>query len=142
MSKLSEYIKSRKEKDIKFFFGNDTTIMNSNILWSHFKDNDHIIIATTNVKYFRNKDTYVLVVGNNKIVYLQYWQVKPIKNWNLQTNGYAVKLTRNFFKTYDLSFSFDDMSFEKEDTFDSLLNVAKEQDNKKVFWKLGHYDCI
>jgi len=40
----------------------------------------------------------------------------------------------------------DGFDFAKEDTFDSLVELAKEQDEKQkeepTSWKFGHYDCI
>lgn len=144
MSKFSEYVKSVKEKDLKFFFGDDVEILQrgESVRWNHVKSDDEIIIATSNVKYWKNKDQFVLVVANNKCVYLKNWQVKHIKNWDLQQNAYAVKLSRKYFKAYTMPFDFDGMSFEKEDDFDSLLEVAMAQNDSEIVWKLGHYDCI
>lgn len=143
MSNLKEFFKERKEKDLKFRFGDDVKIMGDTFQFTHFKNNDEIIIATNNVKYWSNKDQYVLVVANNKVVYLKPWQVTPIKNWNDGLgNSYAVKLSRKFFKAYQMPFEFEDMMFEKEDTFDSLAEVAKEQDSINIAWKLGHYECL
>lgn len=141
MSKYSEYLKSRKEKELKKFFGETVKIMGDTYDWARVIDNDNILIVTNNVKYWSSKDQYVLVVDNNKVVYLKAWQIAAIKNWDLQLNAYAVKLNRNYFKAYTLGFEFDDMSFDAEDTFDSLLAVAKEQDQARdgSGWKLGHY---
>lgn len=142
MSKLSDTIKTAKVKAAKHFFGEDAVTDGSRVSWKHDVDENTIIIATNNVKFFKKRETYVLVVDNNKIVYLKDWQVTPIKNWDLGTNAYAVKLNRNYFKVYNLSFSFEDMSFTKEDTFDSLKEVARQQDQMNIEWKLGHYDCL
>lgn len=142
MSKFSDYINSRKESENKFFFGEDCEGVDY-VRWTHFKNEDEIIIATSNVKYFKNKNQFVLVVDDNKVVYLKDWQVKSIKKWinGEGVNAYAVKLNRKFFKSYTFSFSFDDVAFTKEDTFDSLVEVAKLQDQENQGWKLGHYDC-
>lgn len=128
MSKFSDFIKGQKQKDLKFFFG-DNLKMTSNkyFKFTHVKDDDNIIIFTKNVKYWFNKDQYLLVVDNNKAIYLKSWQVKEVCADN-GVCGYAVKLNRNFFKTYTFSFDFEGFLFEKEDTFDSLVEVAKEQD--------------
>ena len=142
MSKYGDYIKSVKEKNIKFFFGDDVNYDGKHVQWKHFKDEDTILIATSNVRYWKNKEQYVLIVDNNKVVYLKEWQVTLIKNWNLGINGYAVKLNRKFFKAYTMPFAFEDVGFSKEDTFDELVECAKEQDQVNLTWKLGHYDCL
>ncbi len=142
MSKFSKYLKAREGKEVKFFFGEDTKLYGNHVDFKHYKDKDNIIIITNNVKYFFNKDCYVLVVDNDKIVYLKSWQLKPVKNWDLKVNTWAVKLNRNYFKPFKLSFVFEDYCFEKEDTFDDLVNVAKSQDENKTIFKLGHYKCL
>lgn len=143
MSKLSDLYKARKENHIHFFFGDDAEIHGEVIDFKGYKDDDHVIVITNNVRYWRNKDVFVLIVDNNKVVYLKDWQVEAIKNWDLGQNSYAVKLDRRYFKTYTMSFKFDDVCFAKEDTFDDLVAVAKSQDlNKDHHWKLGHYDCL
>ena len=42
---------------------------------------DEIIIITSNIKII--KDTPVLVVGNNKAVYLKDWLIREVRNYNL-----------------------------------------------------------
>lgn len=145
MSKLSEVYNQRRINNINYFFGKDAKASTDGkevISFTHYVDDDNIIVVTNDVKYWANKDQYVLLVDKNKIVYLKAWQVQLLKNWELGVNMYAIKLNRNFFKVYAISFQYDDMAFEKENTFDDLVNVAKEQDNTNIRWKLGHYDCL
>lgn len=104
---------------------------------SKHKDPDVITIITGNVRRF--KDDYVLVVDNNKVVFLKGWQIAPIYCNELGMNAFAVKLNRKYFKPYTWKASeFTDFLFEKEDTFDSLAETAKEQAYQSK-WKLGHY---
>jgi len=52
-------------------------------------------------------------------------------------NSYAVKLNRNYFKTYTVGFNYDDISFSKEDTFDELYKTAEEQQKKNLKFATG-----
>lgn len=122
----SDYIKSLKQKNLEFFFGKSVKkVSNKYFTFDHVIDNDNIIIVTNNIKLI--KDSYVLIVGNNKAVYLKDWQVRPIRNYWEEVNAYAVKLNRNFFKTYTFRNNFDDFYFEKEETFDDLKEIASTQ---------------
>lgn len=137
MSNLKEYYNARKEKDMNFFFGESNWRKTSN-QYFQFKrvlDDDNMIIVTNNVKTI--KGNYVLLVDNNKVVYLKNWQVKEVENYFDGVYGYAVKLNRNYFKPYTFSFEFDGYSFEKEETFDDLMNVAKEQQEENMAIKLS-----
>lgn len=141
MSNYSEYLKSRKLNNLKYFFGEDveTSADFKKILdFKHYKNDDEIIIITNDVKPW--KEQFVLVVDNNKVVFLKPWQVQKVKNWELAINAYAVKLSREYFKPYQLKFLYDDMHFNQETTFDNLVNIAREQDENKISWKLGHYE--
>lgn len=138
MSKYSDFLKSRKEQEVKYIFGDDVKIMGDTYSWIHAKNDDEIIIVTNNVRYWKNKGSYVLWVANDKVVYLKDWQVCEIKNWDLQQDAYAVKLNRKFFKAYN-TYTSDEFGFDKEDDFDSLLALAREQDKTNIAWKIGHY---
>lgn len=69
MSKLGDYIKQQKEKDIERFFGKVNHTSNKYFTFNRIINDDEIIIITSNIKII--KDTPVLVVGNNKAVYLK-----------------------------------------------------------------------
>lgn len=139
MSNLKDYIKKMSDKDNDFFFGegNWTKVSNQYYQFKRVLDNDNIIIITTNIKVIKGNN--VLVVDNNKAVYLKDWQVRPVRNWDLGVNAYAVKLNRKYFKPYTFRFSFEDMSFEKEDTFDSLVELAREQGEQNLKFAYGHF---
>lgn len=122
---LKKYFKSRKEKDLHFFYGKIKKISNKYFTFNHVIDNDNIIIITGNV--INVKGSYCLVVDNNKVVYLKDWQIRPVRNWNEGINAYAVKLNRNFFKKYTFKNSIDDFYIEKEYSFDDLKEIAKTQ---------------
>ena len=50
---------------------------------------------------------------------------------------YAVKLNRKYWKVYTFKSDFEDIFIEKEATFDDLVEVAKEQNNKNMPIALG-----
>ena len=124
MSKYSEYLKNRKEKDLEFFFGTVTKKSNKYFEYNSIIDDDNIIIITNNIKVLKGN---FVIVDNNKGVYLKDWQVRPVHNYYTGMNAFAVKLNRNYFKPYTFRFNFDDMAFEQEDTFDSLKECAATQ---------------
>lgn len=141
MSNYSKYLKSRKLNDLKYFFGEDveaSTDYKKILDFKHYKNDNEIIVITNDVKPW--KEQFVLVVDNNKVVFLKPWQVRKVKNWGLAIDAYAVKLKREYFKPYELKFSYDDMYFKQETTFDNLVNIAREQDENKTSWKLDHYE--
>ncbi|MEE0290530.1 MAG: hypothetical protein U0J62_09920 [Lachnospiraceae bacterium] len=126
MSKYSEYIKSRKEKDLEFFFGEVTKKSNKYFEYNSIIDEDNIIIITNNIKTI--KGNMVMIVDNNKAVYLKDWQVRRVHNFYNGVSAFAVKLNRKYFKPYTFRFDFEDMAFKQEETFDSLKECAAEQD--------------
>lgn len=131
MSSLSKFIKSQKEKDEKWFFGESLNhTSNKYFTFKRFIDDENVIVITNNVKIL--KDNYVLLVDNNKGVYLKDWQVRKLHNYDLGLNFYAVKINKNYFKPYTFNFYFEDMAFEKEDTFETLVDAAKLQDKENM----------
>lgn len=136
MSNYSEYLRSRKESNMNFYFGEGNYQMKSNKYFSFKRvlDNDNIIIVTSNVKQI--KGNYVMIVDNNKAVYLKDWQVKAVSNFFNGLEGYTVKLNRNYFKPYTFRFDFEGYSFEKEETFEDMMNVAKLQEEENMTIKL------
>lgn len=122
-SNLTKYYEARHENDMNFFFGDGkwSKVSNRGFHYSPVIDDDNIIIRTNNV-WFLGNGSIVLVVGDNKAVYLKNWQLKRF------TGGeYVVKLNRNYFKVYTFKSNFDNFSFDHDESFDDLLNVAKEQ---------------
>jgi hypothetical protein len=132
----SEFIKNQSNKDKDFFFGKDNwkKITNKYYEFKRVLNDDEIIIVTNNIKTIKNN--LVLLVDNNKAVYLKDWQVRRCYNYNESIDAYLVKLNRKYFKTYTFTSNFDDYSFEKENTFDDLLQVAKEQQDENLSFKL------
>lgn len=101
-------------------------------------DDDNFVLATDNLRgiyRYGALTAIVLVVGNNKVVFLQPWQVRKAEvilsedeNGEDETaDTYRVHLNREHFKVYTFSHDFDDFAFDKEDTFDSLKAVAESQ---------------
>lgn len=137
--KYNDYLKTKEENKNTFFFGeNNLETSNKRFqIKNNVIDNDNILLITNNIQYFSNKECFVLWVGNDKIVYLKDWQVIPV--YNFETIGYAyiVKLNRNYFKSYNC-FKSDRFFFEKEETFDTLLDVAKQQTGNNLWFKKSY----
>lgn len=128
----SQYLKERKEKDLKFFYGEDIRkVSNKYFEFKRVIDNDNIIIITNNIRVI--KDSYVLVVGEKKAVYLKDWQVRRVSNYYEDLEAYAVKLNRKYFKTYNFKNEIDpELYFEKDNDFNDLLELAKLQDERNI----------
>lgn len=130
MSKYSEFLKEMKEEQINKFFGEIKKTSNKYFKFNHILNEDEIIIITGNVKFI--KDNFVLVVGNNKAVYLKEWNIVRVHNYDLGLNAHAVKLNRKYFKIYTFKNYFEDFHFENDDSFESLMEAAKEQNNTEI----------
>lgn len=138
MSKLNEVFKNMKEKDLNFFFGEGNWKNKSNKYYSFKRvlNENEIIIVTENIRIV--KENPVLVIGNNKVVYLKDWAVRPVRNYENGVYAYAVKLNKNYFKVYTFKSDFEDLFFEKEDSFDDLLKTAKEQEKRAMPVAFGY----
>ena len=121
-------IREKNSKDIERFFGEHTMTSNQYFTFSNVQDEDNIIIITNNVKSIKGNP--VLVVGNHEVVYLKDWNIVPVMNWYKGIEAWAVKLSRKYYKTYTFKSEFEDFYFEKTETFDDLMEVAKEQQAK------------
>lgn len=131
---LKTKIKSFLEKN-NFFGENNLETSNKRFqIKNHVIDNDNILLITNNIQYFPNKECFVIWVGSNKIVYLKDWQVITVYNFEIIGDTYIVKLNRQFFKKYDC-FKSDKFIFESEETFDSLLDIAKSQTGNGLWFK-------
>lgn len=130
MSKLSEAIKEAKERNLNRFFGEIHHTSNTHFTFKHYQSDDEIIIVTNNVREV--KGNQVLIVSDNQAVYLKDWNVLRIMNWREGVDAFAIKLNRKYFKPYTFSRNFEDFAFETPDTFDSLVEVAKEQDAENM----------
>ena len=136
MSNYSAFVADKKEKEIERFFGEVKHVSNKYFTFDHIVDDDCIVIITNNIVDV--KGTPVLVVGRNKAVYLKEWQIRRIHNYDDGLNGYAVKLNRSYFKIYTFKSDFESFSFDKDETFDDLCEIAKSQNSKKI--ALGHME--
>lgn len=131
-----EYAQQKREEENIKFFGEMKYRTNKYFTFQHYQSEDEIVLATNNV--IEIKGNPVLLVGNNKAVYLKGWNIKRIHDYYNGGDAYAVKLNRKFFKVYTFQKSFADYYFEKEESFDDLVALAKEQDEAKQTWALGH----
>ena len=128
MSNYSKYLKSRKEKSLKWFLEQEPQReSNKYIKFNHVLDDDNIIICTNDITFYNSKNSYepsyMLMVDNNKAVFLKNWQVRICK-CRYTEEFYAVKLNRKYFKVYTFKNEFENMIFEKEQTFDDLKELA------------------
>ena len=130
MSTYSEYMKGVKENNLVRFFGEVEHKSNKYFTFNHYINDNEVIIITGNVKYIKGNP--VLIIANNKAVYLKDWLVKSVHNYFNDIYAYAVKLNRQYFKPYTFKSDFEDMCIETEYTFDDLLNVAREQDAENM----------
>lgn len=143
MSSYSNYMKSKKEKSMNFYFGEGNwKDGNKYFTYNPIINDDEVIIRTKNIKVWKvNPDytvTYILMVDNNKAIYLKEWQVMPVAKWyedlgeTLRFN--LVKLNRKYSKVYTFQKDFENMCFDKEyQGFDDLVALAKEQAQEE-FW--------
>lgn len=115
-----------------YFKGGYDYVSNKYFTFKHVIDDDNIIITTSNIKFIKGNP--VMIVGNNKGLYLKNWQINVVFNSSVEGQIYTVKLNRKFFRPYQFNFTFDDMSFAKDDTFDELLKIAREQDEVQMRW--------
>lgn len=116
------------EAGVKFFGeGNKTYKSNQYFTFKHVLDDDTIIINTNNVK--RVKGNLVLIVDNDKAVYVKEWNFRGMHNYDqLGDNVYLVKLQRQYFKPYTFSRPFEGFSFNGMQDFDFLKGIAEQQD--------------
>lgn len=130
MSKYSEFLKSVKESHLTKFFGEVKHTSNKYFKFNHVISDDEIIIVTNNVKFVKGNP--VLIIDNNKVVYLKDWNVAEVRNYNMDLYAYAVKLNRIYWKEYTFKSDFEDMCFKEADTFDRLKAVAEMQNDTEI----------
>lgn len=105
-------------------------ISNKYFTFKRYKDDDNVTIVTNNVIFLNIYP--VLLVGEGKGVWLKQWQVKDVKVGQYEfIPAFTVKLSRQYFTVKDInSPKCNDFLFEKEDTFDDLVELAKAQDER------------
>jgi hypothetical protein len=136
MSNYSDYIKKIKERNKEKFFPNHKNVSNRYFTFDHYISDDEIVIITSNI--INLKGSPVLIVGNDKAVYLKDFCIQPVHNYHLGINAFAVRLKRQFFKVYTFKKEFEAFYFEKDENFDDLVEVAKEQDKRNMSIAIGH----
>lgn len=138
MSKYSDYLKSRKQKDNDFFYGegNLKKISNKYFQFKTVLDDDNIIIFSKNLTLI--KDSPIMIVAENKAIYLKPWQYKIVETFD-GVRGFLVKINRDYFKPYTFRTCFDGYEGMNDYDFDQLLEIAKEQQNfqkeQEIFYK-------
>ena len=134
-AKSKKHLDDKKERAITSFFGEHRKVSNKYFEFKRIIDKDNFIIVTKNVKIIKGNP--VLLTDNNKGVYLKDFQIREISNYYEGINTYAVKLNRKYFKEYTFKNDFEDFSFSKRETFDSLKKAAKEQEKVNLSFKEG-----
>ena len=101
---------------------------NKYFTFKRYKDDDNVTIVTNNI--IQLGEYYVLLVGENKGVWLKDWQVKECRvGQQTYLPAFTVKLSRQYFTVKDItSPKCNDFFFEKEETFDDMVELAKIQD--------------
>lgn len=134
MSNFAAFMKekAKRENDLFFGEGNHKMLSNKHFQYKHVLDNDTILINTNNVRVV--KDSLILVVGDDKAVYLKDWNVRKAHNYDWDIDFWILKLSRSFFKIYTFKSRIDnDLMFDVGlQDFDYLLEVAKAQDQEKM----------
>ena len=145
MAEFYDYKKDVFIARLRVFFGEDAEIQGDDrrrvrVRWSHFVDDDNVLIVTDRVYHFGRMGVYALVLNSSVVLFLKNWQITKVKNFEFKENRYAIKINRNYFKPYKLSFFLNDFeTLEKTITFDDLVGLAKSQDGEQLWWRLGHY---
>ena len=145
MAEFYDYKKDVFIARLRVFFGEDAEIQGDDrrrvrVRWRHYIDDDNVLIVTDRVYHFGRMGVYALVLNSSVVLFLKNWQITKVKNFEFKENRYAIKLNRNYFKPYQLSFHFNDYeTLEKTLTFDDLVTLAKNQDGEQLWWRLGHY---
>lgn len=137
-----EWQREKHKRELeRFFAGGIKKVSNQYYKFNNYIDDDNVIIVTRNLKMI--KDTPVLMISNNKAVYLKEWQLKPVSTWSEDygtEEGFAVKLNRNYYKPYTFKEKFAGYHFGEEDelnSFDDVVKLAKEQQAHDTKWKLN-----
>lgn len=135
---LSDYYKERKQKDMDFFYGKGNTkkLSNKYFEFKRVLDDDNCIVVTNNIKTIKGNP--VMITGNNQAVYLKDWQYRPVHNYYDGIDAYAVKLNRKYYRPYTFRFNFDDYSFDKNNSFDDMMDTARQQEQVNMKFAEGH----
>ena len=133
-------LNARQIRERDYYFGRDnyTNRSNSCLSFNSVLSEDEIIIQTDHVVSIVNKNNevqYLFLIANNKAIYLDYnRQVKRATFYNEQgekKKTYLVKLSRSKFRPYYCK-KFKGHDFEREISFDSLLDEARIQNSRKT----------
>jgi hypothetical protein len=135
MSSYSEFVKKGKERELERFFPEYKKVTNKYFTFRRLISNDEVIIVTNNI--ITVKGNPVLVVGNNKVVYLKDFNIKPVHNYYSGINAYAVRLKREYFRIYTFKKDIEDFCLDKDLDFDDMVEIAKKQDERNMQFALG-----
>ncbi len=131
-------LNSRQIKERDSFFGRNNYKNRSNhcLTYKPVLSEDEIIVRTDHVVSIVNKDNavqYLMLVANNKAVYLDYYRQLRKVVWypdGEKKRTYLVKLFRNRFRPYYCK-RFEGHEIQGELTFESLYEEARHQGYRK-----------
>lgn len=133
-----EYMKRMAQYDENRYFGKGNCVHSSGshsaereFRFKHVLDGDTVIINTANLKLI--KGCWVLLVGNADAVYLKNWQIKQVEaTEGMAGSFFLVKLIRQYYKVYHFHSDFEGYDFDKVESFDDQVQLAKEQDEREL----------
>lgn len=119
------FLTERRNHVRDLFFGQGNWHIQAGALkFRQVLDDETIIIRTNNVTTV--KDAPVLIVGNDKAVYLKDFNIRMVHD-NVM-NYRLVKLQRKYFKVYTFHRPFEGVLIEQDQGFDDLAGVARQQE--------------
>lgn len=129
---VADSLKTPERRKLEKFFGKDLKFTSNNYFtFRSFINRDTVIVLTNNVKYIHNNP--VLIIAKNKGVYLKEWQLREVKNIKEGIQCYAVSLKREYFKSYEFNFEFNDIILTgQEEEFNYWCDLAKQQDKEPL----------
>lgn len=133
------HFKEQGKRELEEFFGRGNTrkISNQYRTYNPVLDNDNIILATNNIKSYRGKDgemKHVLLTGPKQGVFLNPGDLKNVVMNDGQSyyETTLAKISRDRFKPYTFKEEHKGFLFDKNESFDDLLDIAKSQDDGRA----------
>ena len=125
---FAEQIAAANARALPWFFSGGYEMMASKtITFTHYIDKSTIILVTPNVQETNHLCGLSLVADDGKVYPIKRWQVIKCKIAGNEAPMYAVKLFRCLFEEYTKG-----MEYSRPDVFDTLLHIAKEQDEANM----------
>lgn len=132
-----KYLDELFEKEIKSFFGEDN-VSGSKRGYNIRRNIDYYNTIAVTSKIVDMGNTYLLVTGENKGVFVNPKDVRAIHEVETGKNLYALKINRNNFKVYELESNID-VNIKADRSFNYFFEKSQKHDLKKnVMYADGH----